>query len=73
MPASHQLDNAQAIKEAGAAIVVPEKDLVDGQLVRQLKQLLADKQKQVDLINNWPKAIKIASQSEIIQVFQEYL
>jgi len=73
MPASHQLDNAQAIKEAGAAIVVPEKDLVDGQLVRQLKQLLVDKQKQVDLINNWPKAIKIASQSEIIQVFQEYL
>lgn len=73
MPDSHQLDNAQAIKEAGAAIVVQEKDLVDGQLTVQLKQLLADKQKQADLISNWPKAIKIANQQEIIKVFQEYL
>lgn len=73
MPDSHQLDNAQAIKEADAAIVAQEKDLVDGQLTVQLKQLLSDKQKQADLTKNWPKAIKIASQREIIQVFQEYL
>jgi UDP-N-acetylglucosamine--N-acetylmuramyl-(pentapeptide) pyrophosphoryl-undecaprenol N-acetylglucosamine transferase len=73
MPDSHQLDNAQAIKQVDAAIVAQEKDLVDGQLTVQLKQLLADKQKQADLISNWPKAIKIANQQEIIKVFQEYL
>ena len=73
MPDSHQLDNAQAVREAGAAIVVPEKDLVSGQLTSQLKRLLTDQQKQAELIDNWPKAIKIADQQAIIQVFQEYL
>lgn len=73
MPDSHQLDNAQAVKEAGAAIVVSEKDLAGGQLVSQLQWLLADQQKQAELINNWPKAIKIAEQQAIIQVFREYL
>ena len=73
MPDSHQLDNARAIKRAGAAIVIQEKDLVNGQLAHQLKQLLADKQKQADLIGNWSKAIKIADRQAIIQVFQEYL
>lgn len=73
MPDSHQLDNAQAIKEAGAAIVAEEDNLSAGRLISLIDQLLIDKQQQIKLANNWSKVLKMADESVIIKVFQEYL
>ena len=41
----HQLRNAEALVEAGAALLIPEAELTSAGLVKAVSELLADKQR----------------------------
>jgi len=73
LPNSHQLDNARVAAQAGAVIMLEEKDLVYYGLTEIVRGLLFDTQKQTNLVSNWPKVIKIASEAEILKIFSRYL
>lgn len=73
MPNSHQENNARALKEAGAAIVLDQKKLSSLELYRQIKDLLADEPKMKQLGQNLAKTLKIDSQREIIGVIKKLI
>jgi len=72
MPNSHQIENAQVIKEAGAALVFAEKELANGQLNKQIEKVIDNKTGQAVMTANWPRVIKIADSATINQVFEKY-
>jgi len=73
IPNSHQVDNAQAVAPAVAAIVDQEKELANGGLVKLISRVLSDSKKQAEVVSNWPRVIKIANENEIATIFKRYL
>ena len=72
MPNSHQEDNARVIKEAEAALVFAENDLIAQGLSVEIKKIINDKRGKAVMTANWPKAIKIADSAIINQIFEKY-
>jgi UDP-N-acetylglucosamine--N-acetylmuramyl-(pentapeptide) pyrophosphoryl-undecaprenol N-acetylglucosamine transferase len=73
IPNSQQVDNARAVAQAGAAIIIQESELGHGGLAEAVGQLLGNFQKQSELVSNWPQAIKIADEAEVVKIFAQYL
>lgn len=72
MPNSHQEDNARVIKEAEAALVFSENDLIAQGLSVEIKKIINNKAGQAVMTANWPRVIKIADSATINQVFEKY-
>lgn len=73
MPNSHQVNNAQALAEAQAAIVLDQKKLSSLELYRQIKNLLANESKMKNLGENLQKTLKVDSQQEIVKIIKELI
>lgn len=73
LPNSHQLDNARVVAQARAAIILQEKDLLNGGLTKTIEALLVDNHKRNDLSHNWSQVIKVAQEAEILKIFGKYL
>jgi UDP-N-acetylglucosamine--N-acetylmuramyl-(pentapeptide) pyrophosphoryl-undecaprenol N-acetylglucosamine transferase len=71
MPDSHQENNASALKETDAAIVLNQKRLSSLELYRQIKNLLADESKMKQLGQNLNKTLKVDSRQEVVKIIKE--
>lgn len=73
MPNSHQENNAKALQEAEAVIVLDQKKLSSLELYRQIKDLLADEPKMKKLGNNLQKTLKTDANKEIVRVIKDLI
>lgn len=73
MPDSHQEDNARIFKEKEAAIVLDQKGLDVDVFVREIENLLKDKNLQRKLIGNIKKVIKGGANETIMILIRRFL
>ena len=62
---NHQYKNAKVLADAGAAVLIEEKDLTDGLLARTVDEILSDKEKQRTLSGNF-RTFAVENTNEIL-------
>lgn len=69
----HQTENAKALSDVGAAILVQQKDLTEAWLVEQIENLLAQPELLTDMQVAAKKSAQIDALNRIVAVCNEYL
>jgi UDP-N-acetylglucosamine--N-acetylmuramyl-(pentapeptide) pyrophosphoryl-undecaprenol N-acetylglucosamine transferase len=73
MPDSHQNNNAAIFNENEAALVFDQKNINKEYFVSSIKQLLNDKNKQVELSRNIKNVIKIDREKQVLNIINNIL
>lgn len=69
----HQTENAKALSDVGAAILVQQKDLTEAWLVKQIEQLLAQPELLINMQLAAKKSAQIDALNRIVAVCNEFL
>ena len=73
MPNSHQEDNAEFFKSQGAALVLDQEDLDAKKLVKEISELLANKELMLALSGAMAKAMKQNANASLIHIIDRLL
>ena len=69
--ANHQLKNALAFEEAGAAVIIEEKDLTKERVLSEITALISDKRKLSKMAFNARKMANKKCKTEIIRIIEK--
>lgn len=72
IPNSHQEQNAEAMREGGGAVVVKQ-DLIQSELVKRLRELLPDKEKQTALVTHAQRVLPTDDGKALAEVVLEHI
>lgn len=73
MPDSHQEDNAKVLKDAGAAIILNQKDLNSALFVRYIKKLIIDESQRNVYSTKISSVIKKGDEAKLLKIINKFL